>query len=132
VNDSPGERALSRVIKRLPADVAEKVSPELLSALATALEPEYQTRHAIDWRGTVPVLFTHKRVYFVFLAGQNRRSISREEREVSAWLLLTLLLAMGLCIFLTILLGLYLFKSEMGIDFFPGFSLGIWDWFRRL
>jgi hypothetical protein len=26
---------------------------------------------------------------------------------------------------------LYLLKSALGINLFPGFSLGLWDWFKQ-
>lgn len=36
----------------------------------------------------------------------------------------------GLFSVLTGLLLLYLLKSALGIDLVPGFSLGIWGWFK--
>lgn len=123
---------MARVLGRLPAEQAEAISQEQRIALAKALEPEYQGQHVIDWRSTLSVPFVHKRLYFVFLAGQDKRHISRGERQFSAWVLALLLTTMALSITATLLLCVYLAKSALGIDIFPRFSTGIWDWFLSL
>jgi hypothetical protein len=63
--------------------------------------------------------------------GRNQRSLSRRERRIS-------LMIKTFCLFLFLafstlmgLLVLYLAKSAAGIDLFPGFSLGIWGWFKE-
>ena len=33
---------------------------------------------------------------------------------------------------LLVTLSLYLIKSAMGIDVFPHFSFGVWDWFKKV
>ncbi|MCG6508060.1 hypothetical protein K6U15_15045, partial [Vibrio parahaemolyticus] len=46
---------------------------------------------------------------------------------VTSAILVGLLALLGLSF-----LALYLLKSAMGIDIFPNYSLGIWDWFKGL
>ena len=123
---------MARVLGRLPAERAAAISQEQRIALAKALEPEYQGQHVIDWRGTFSVPFVHNRLYFAFLAGHDKRHISRGERYFSAWVLTLLLTTMALVITAALLLSLYLAKSALGLDIFPQFSTGIWDWFQSL
>jgi hypothetical protein len=71
------------------------------------------------------------RCYLVLLVGRDRRHSSHES---GLWfhlqvLLTSLLLLLGLT---GTLFGFYLIKSALGIDLFPHFSLGLWDWFIHL
>jgi hypothetical protein len=115
-------------MERLPASVRESFTEEQLSGLKVALAARRWGEHAIDWRGTLR--WFRYRYYFVFLLGRNRRSLTRGEQQVGL-----LVQAIGTLLFLGFstllgLLALYLAKSAAGIDLFPGFSLGIWGWFK--
>lgn len=113
---------------RLPADLRETFSAEQLAALKVAFGARQWGRHPVDVRGTLKLW--RWRYYFVVLAGRNRRELSRLEEDLSRLMKATLIL--GFLTFSTLvgLLVLYLAKSALGIDLFPGFSLGIWGWFK--
>ncbi len=122
------DQVLQPLLARLPGHVRDSFSEEQLAYLKLALGARKWGRHAIDWRPTIK-WFRH-RYYFVFLAGRDRRTLSRGERQIGLMLqagFLTVLLTFST---LLGLLALYLAKSAAGIDLVPGFSLGIWSWFK--
>ncbi|MFC3609271.1 3-phosphoshikimate 1-carboxyvinyltransferase [Stutzerimonas tarimensis] len=114
--------------ERLPEDLQNSFTPEQLAALKVAFGARSWGRHKVDLRGTLR--FGRWRYYFVFLAGRNRRDLSRLERDLSRGAKAMMLSLVLLGLLLAGLGLLYLIKSALGIDIFPGFSLGIWDWFR--
>ena len=64
------------------------------------------------------------------LAGRNRRVLTDREVRIQR-----LAMATTLAVFITFsaLVGiavLYLGKSALGVDLIPGFSFGVWDWFK--
>ena len=71
------------------------------------------------------------RYYFAIVAGRNKRNLTRPQQNLSliakAALATVFLLFSGL----VGLVILYLLKSALGINLFPGFSLGLWDWFKQ-
>lgn len=126
IKDDPFVKGL---LEKLPAGDRESFSPEQLQALKIALGGRSWGAHAIDARWTLK--FWHWRYYFVFLAGRNRRELSRREQALSRFAM-----ALFLSVFLVLstligLLVLYLIKSALGIDLLPGVSLGIWGWFKE-
>jgi len=67
----------------------------------------------------------------VFLAGRNRQVLTDREIRIQR-----LSMAAFLTVFLLFsaavgMLVLYLVKSVLGIDLIPGFSFGVWDWFKE-
>ena len=120
--------AIINLLERMPESVRTSFSEVQLSHLRNAVSSRQWGHHKIDFRGTFP--FLRYRYYYVFIAGKNQRTLSREEITTSRWLN-SLLLAIFLS-FSTLLglLLLYLAKSALGIDLIPGHSLGIWDWFK--
>jgi len=127
-NDIKDDPFVKGLFEKLPASDRESFTPDQLQALKIALGGRSWGTHAIDARWTLR--FWHWRYYFVFLAGRNRRELSRRERAISQFAM-----ALFLSVFLVIstvvgLLVLYLIKSALGIDLLPGVSLGIWDWFK--
>ena len=112
----------------MPKDVADTFTETQLQHLHKALGVRSWKRHLIDVRTTIGLPFTTHGIYYVFLLGRNRRDLSRREAKISA-LVYTLFVAFFI-MFSTLLglLVLYIFKSAMGIDLFPNFSLGIWTW----
>ncbi len=114
--------------ERLPGELRESFSDEQLEALKVAFGARKWGQHRVDLRATVRIW--RWRYYFVFLAGRNKRDLTRGQQELSRaakagtialFLLFSLLLGLAV---------LYLIKSALGIDVFPGFSLGLWDWFK--
>ncbi len=128
--DIKQDRFIARFLEKLPADQQQSFSDEQLQAVKMAFGARSWGAHAVDFRGTFS--FFRWRYYFVFLMGRNVRTLSR--REQKAYRFAT---AMFISIFIVIstlfgLLVLYLIKSAAGIDLIPGFSLGIWAWFKDL
>ena len=116
------------LLKRVPEDIKDSFSQAQIDALKVAFGARKWGKHPVDIRGTLK-LWTW-RYYFVILMGRNRRELSRAEQKTAA-----LVQAFFLILFLSFstllgLLVLYLIKSAAGIDLFPGYSLGIWGWFK--
>lgn len=116
------------LMKRLPDDLQDSFSQEQIDALKIAFGARKWGKHPVDIRGTVNIWTW--RYYFVFLMGRNQRSLSRRERQIS--LMMKTFFLFVFLMFSTVmgLLVIYLLKSAAGIDLFPGFSLGIWGWFK--
>ena len=118
------------LLARMPANVADSFTDQQLLHLKTAIGSRNWGRHSVDLRGTLTFPFIRWRYYYVFLLGRNRRSLSDRERQLSLLMTACILLGVILVSIAMGLLALYLLKSAAGIDLFPGFSLGIWDWFK--
>lgn len=113
---------------RLPDDLKESFTQEQLSALKIAFGARKWGQHPVDLRGTLK--FWRWRYYFVFLAGRNKRDLSRREQDLSR--IATAFAVASFLLFATLvgLVVLYLVKSALGIDIFPNYSLGLWGWFK--
>lgn len=127
ISDQP---AIKNLLSRMPEEVANSFTDEQLTHLLTAVGSRSWGKHKVDCRGTFKFPFYRWRYYYVLLAGKNYRELSRQEKRVS--LLITATLSSLFLVFSAGLglLVLYLVKSALGIDLFPGFSLGIWDAFK--
>lgn len=120
--------AIVNLLARMPKHVRESFSELQLSHLKNAVGSRKWGSHRVDFRTTFG--FFSYRYYFVFLAGKNIRTISRQHQKLQ--LLMNAALLSFFIIFCTLLglLALYLLKSALGINLFENFSLGIWDWFK--
>lgn len=127
IRQDPG---IKRLLERMPDSVGEKLDDEQLTHIRNAIGARKWGKHGIDRRGTLTFPFVGWRYYYVFIIGKNRRQLSSQEKRVAA--LIGTIFVFGLITFaiLFALLVLYLLKSAAGIDLFPGFSLGIWTWFK--
>lgn len=126
------QKTLIHLIKQMPPDVADSFTAKQIEHLNRSLASNQWKKHPIDIRSTLSLPFVRYRFYFVFLAGRNRRSLSRQEEKISRFMLA---LFIALYVFVSVLFGLlllYLLKSAAGINLFEGFSLGIWDYFKDL
>jgi hypothetical protein len=123
---------VKNILARMPQKVADSFNDEQLTNLMTAVGSRSWGDHAIDQRGTFKIPFYKWRFYYVLLMGRNVRELSRREKKWS--LISTAIVSTIFLIFCSVLglLVLYLIKSALGIDLFPGFSLGIWGWFKGL
>ena len=128
-NDIRRDPSIQHLLGRMPQDIADTFTEAQLASLRLALGARSWGRHAVDVRGTV--VFWRWRYYYVFLLGRNRRELTRREKQLSLLLQAVFLSALLLLSTLLGLLVLYLVKSALGIDLFPGFSLGIWSWFKQ-
>ena len=101
------------------------LTPAQWQALLALARREQASRHAIDYRVSVPTLFWGS-WYVVLLAGRERRNASRLAAEGQTslgrrTLLISLVLSvmLALAVFGALCLA-YLVKSLAGIDLFPG------------
>ncbi|HLA28057.1 MAG TPA: hypothetical protein VJZ49_09205 [Syntrophales bacterium] len=115
------------LLAKLPAESRDTFSDAQLIGLKAALGGRTWGVHAIDIRHSLKFWRWH--YYFVFLAGRNRRELSRREENLARMATATVLTIFILMSTLLGLLVLYLVKSALGIDLIPGFHLGIWDYF---
>jgi hypothetical protein len=127
-NKLKNETGLRKLLDRMPLEVQDSFTEEQLVNIKIAIGARTWGSHAIDLRSTIK--FFRYRYYYVFVAGRNRRELSARERRLGL-----LIQAAALGVFLTFsalvgILVLYLLKSAAGIDIFPGFSFGVWSWFK--
>jgi hypothetical protein len=66
---------LEPFLQRLPLQLARSFTPEQLAAIELHFAMRYKVRHAIDWRTRIG--FPFAKIYFVFLAGIERRPGSK-------------------------------------------------------
>ncbi len=128
-SDIRRDPSIQHLLGRMPQEIADTFTEAQLASLRLALGARSWGRHAVDIRGTV--VFWRWRYYYVFLLGRNRRELTRREKQLSLLLQAVFLSVLLLLSTLLGLLVLYLVKSALGIDLFPGFSLGIWSWFKQ-
>lgn len=130
--ENPNERprVITRFYQSLDEETAATLTAEQKQAVEKAvLEISLSSRHRIDVRRSFP--FLTRRYYFVFLFGRDLRRYPRHESAL--WrVTITLLLALAILICLSsVFIALYLIKSALGIDIFPNFHLGLWDWLMQ-
>jgi len=126
------EPVIKNLLSRIPKDIADSFSEEQLTYLMTAIGSRSWGKHTVDKRGTFKIPFYKWRFYYVLLLGRNHRELSRREKSLS---LITSAIFSTIFLMFSATLGLlvlYLMKSALGIDLLPGFSFGIWHWFKGL
>ncbi|HIJ79483.1 MAG: hypothetical protein OEY01_11535 [Desulfobulbaceae bacterium] len=116
------------LMARLPEAERDSFSDNQLLALKVAMGARQWGRHIFDQRGTIG--FWRWRYYYVFIGGRERRELSRRQKEMARQAQVIFLALFFTFSTLLGLLILYLIKSALGINLIPGFSLGIWGWFK--
>jgi hypothetical protein len=124
------EPAIKNLLSRIPANVADSFSDIQLIHLKTAIGSRSWGKHPVDLRGTITYPFSRWHIYYVLLLGRNRRNLSPREKQASAFIIALIILIILFSAVASVLLIVYLTKSYVGIDLFPSFSLGIWDYFQ--
>jgi len=124
------DAALQEILKKMSPEVQASFTERQLADIKLAVSARIWGNHLIDLRSTIR--FFRYRYYFVFLIGRNRRQYSARELRVGLLLKSAVLSTFLFFCALLGLLMLYLIKSAAGIDLFPGFSLGIWSWFKEV
>lgn len=120
---------IRELLAKLPGQSSVTFTDEQLVALKAALGGRSWGAHAIDLRWTLSFWRWHS--YFVFLAGRNRRTITRREYEIRRLAVATLLITFGTISTLFGLLVLYLTTSALSFDQMPDFVASAWQWFRQ-
>ncbi|WP_083190358.1 MULTISPECIES: hypothetical protein [unclassified Aliivibrio] len=124
-----------RLIAQFYASLDETTTSELTSEQQKSIERAIiatglGSNNKVDIRKSISIF--NKRYFFVFLLGRDFRQQLRNESPFAVFIM-TLLIALGvLSLFSLAVVTLYLIKSALGIDIFPNFSFGIWDWFKEL
>jgi hypothetical protein len=120
---------VEHLMECLPAELVRSLTPDQYRALKKAFT-RYQTRHMLDVRGTIPLIFTQ--YYFVLLFGKDRRQSTqsvladrrRDASEKGSQFVSTLVTAL---LYLMVVAGLfmlfYFVKSIDNFNIFPGFHL---------
>lgn len=117
------------LLARIPKESRNSFTDQQLLGLKVALSGRKWGRHAIDARGTLGLW--RWKYYYVFVCGREQRILTRREEDIAR---MANALAMMTFITFSTLMGilvLYLLKSALGIDLIPGYSFGIWDWFKQ-
>ena len=117
------------LFQRLPKEVQDSFTQEQLDALKVAFGARKWGKHPVDIRGTLSIWTW--RYYFVILLGRNRRELSRAEQKTARFIQAALIMLFLTFSTLLGILVLYLIKSAAGIDLIPGFSFGVWGWFKE-
>lgn len=113
-------------LAKISPDILASFTSEQLQAITSILEraiPKPSPK-VVDFRFTVDLIFS--RYFVVLFVGKDRRKKQREyvpkgmARIGNAIAAVILLLAANLVISALILLFAYLFKSAIGLNFFPG------------
>lgn len=126
--DIRSDSTIQNLLERMPTAVQDSFTESQLAHLRVALGARSWGKHKVDVRSSFK--FFKYRYYYVFVAGRNRRELSRQEKQFAL-----MMQAILITIFLTFsaLFGifvLYIIKSALGIDIFPNFSFGVWGWFK--
>ncbi|MEW6594393.1 MAG: 3-phosphoshikimate 1-carboxyvinyltransferase [Thermodesulfobacteriota bacterium] len=116
------------LLDRMPEKVAHSLSDEQLCCLRNALGAHRGSRHKVDLRGSFGLW--RWRYYYVFLAGRERRHLSRKELRMARTAKLVFVASFLLFSTLTGVVIVYLLKSALGINLLPKHSLGLWGWFK--
>ena len=120
---------IQALLGKLPNAQRDSFSDEQPLALKVALGARKWGKHAFDIRSTFGVW--RWRYYFVIIGGREHRQLTRQEVQIGLIAKAVFLFSFLVFSCLFGLLVLYLVKSAMGIDLFPGYSLGIWSWFKE-
>ena len=116
------------LLARLPAELRDSFTDEQLLGLKIALGARQWKVHPVDLRGTIPLW--RWRFYYVLLLGRARRRLPRRVERAMHLVEAVFRGTLVAVLVLFALLVLYLIKSALGINLIPGYSLGIWGWFK--
>ena len=116
------------VLNKIDFNILESLSDEQLATIEDAINTcQLREKHAFDLRGKINLFFM--KYYFVFLIGRDRRAFVKDLeaeriRKVSLIGNLVYFISVILAIFFSAVVGLYLIKTLLGIDLFPGVHMG--------
>lgn len=113
----------------IPESVVKTFSNDQITALKVAFGAKNWSRHPVDLRDSFR--FFRWRFYFVFVAGRDHRTLSERRYKLMRWAEFCLIAGYLIVSILLGVFALYLLKSASGIDIIPGFSFGVWDWFKN-
>lgn len=116
------------LLERLPENIRKTFTDEQLFGLKTAMGANRGRRHPVDLRGNLG--FWRWSYYYIFLAGRERREMTRREIRMAITAKIIFWLTF-LC--LSTVLGwlvLYIIKTVSGVDLISIQGPGIWAWLK--
>ena len=116
------------LLSRMPEKVGSTLTDEQLFCLKNALGAQRGRRHRLDLRGSFGLW--QWRYYWVFLAGRERRQLSRKELRTVRTARAVLVGVLLLVVIGGALAALYFLNSGRGIDLLSGQGSGLWKWLR--
>ena len=123
--DQVDDPLIATFIRRVGPKLAATFTPEQLAAVRLAFSARAIGRHAVDWRRTFRVL--RRGYYVVFLLGRDSRGDGRREERppgLVAQALVLIVLSFWLAGAIAVIAGLlYVAKTALGIDVFPGVDM---------
>jgi hypothetical protein len=130
--DGSSDPFFAKFFARIPAEVAASFTPAQLQAVKIAFGARSWGSHTVDIRKSFALPLIWRRVYFVLLAGAERRDEERLRAEGALFGTLgnaALTLAFVAVMLGPLALALYALKSLAGIDVLPGANgfHGLWD-----
>jgi hypothetical protein len=129
---SDKNKMVNQLMGKMDKSVADSFTYKQRKALQKVISTRDWQKHNVDFRPTLALPFLPWNFYIVFLFGVNKRALLPAERFMAATMFLLVLFFMGLFVIGSFFVVLYFVKSWLGIDLFPGTSLGLWDEFKRL
>lgn len=121
------EAFAQKLVDRIPEAMRESFTRTQLLALEQAFSEQW-AHHPVDIRKEFG--FWRFQYFFVLIAGREQRTLTRRQARFFGLAELYALILFLAFSTLTGLFVLYLLKSWMGIDLFPNFSFGVWDWWQ--
>ena len=116
------------VLNKIDSDILKSLTEEQLAAIEGATNAcQLREKHGFDLRRKINLFFM--KYYFVFLIGRYRHAYIEDlEAELTkkVYLIgnLVYLIFITLAIIFSAVVGLYLIKTLLGIDIFPGVHMG--------
>lgn len=129
-SDIRREPAIQNILSRMPEEIADQFTDDQLLHLKTAVGARQWGQHPVDKRGTFSIPGFKYKIYYVFLLGKNRRQLTKSEEKVSTAVGIAIASAIAFLLLSIIFIVLYILKSMAGINLFPEFSFGIWDYIK--
>lgn len=120
------DSSAARFLARVPTEVAKTFTEEQLKAVESALALGGAQSHFSDIRISIPLI--SRRLYFVLLAGRDRRSGERPtfKRGLRSLLMVgntVVVAALALMLLASAATGLYVGKRAFGINVFPSIDM---------
>lgn len=117
-----------KFFSHIPQEMRATFSDDQIKALEQAFGEQWR-KHPLDIRRSFG--FWRFKYYFVLIGGRERRDLTRKQARF--FRLSELYFYLGFLAFSAAVgLGaLYILKSALGIDVFPHYSFGVWDWWQH-
>ena len=109
------EAFTSSFLRRIPLDVSDTFTDMQLIAISDAMQFQSSKLHPLDFRGTVTIW--NKPFYFAALGGVDHRYLTRAQKSVIQFEEVLVFLSFTVISIVIGIVGLYLTKYALGIDF---------------